>query len=74
MDEENEVTVDIDNTDFAKQFSQVNNELSPIIMNFLEENEIDDNVMVFYFAGVIKEYLTDLDDGIKQAVLRFMFD
>lgn len=74
MNEENEVTVDIDNTDFAKQFSQVNNELSPIIMNFLEENEIDDNVMVFYFAGVIKEYLTDLDDGIKQAVLRFMFD
>lgn len=67
--------VDIDNTIFTEQFSKTRKELSPQIINFIEENNIGDNVMLFYWASLVKELLKAKDDKkLKEAVITFMFD
>lgn len=67
--------VEIDNADFTRQFSKTRKELSPLIMNFIEENNIGDNVMLFYWASLTKELLKAKDDKeLKEAVITFIFD
>lgn len=44
-------------------------------MNFVEENNIGDNVMLFYWASLTKELLKAKDDKeLKEAVITFIFD
>jgi len=41
----------------------------------IEKNNIGDNVVLFYFAAIVKEGLKEIkNQQIKEAVLRFMFD
>lgn len=41
----------------------------------IEKNNIGDNVVLFYFAAIVKESLKEIkNQQIKEAVLRFMFD
>ena len=50
-------------------------ELGPLIVDFLNENEIGDNVALFYWASLVKELLKTKDDKqLKEAVITFMFD
>lgn len=63
------------NTLFAEQFSKLNKEFSPIFSNFVEKEDIGDNVILFYLAGIIKEFFKENDDKqLKESVLTFMFD
>lgn len=65
----------MDNTLFMKQFKQINNELNPIIFENIKKNNFGDNVVLFYFAGLIKETLKKMDDRqLNEAIIRFMFD
>ena len=58
-----------------KQFKQINNKLNPIIFESIEKNNFGDNVVLFYFAGLIKETLKKMDDRqLNEAIIRFMFD
>ena len=68
--------ITLDNTEFAQQFSSLNKTLTPIISDFVEgHGEIGDNIILFYFAGIVKEMLKSMDDDdIKEAVMRFMLD
>lgn len=50
-------------------------ELNPIIIEKLEENNIGDNVALFYFASIIKETVNSMDNkNIKEAIIRFILD
>ncbi len=63
------------NTLFAEQFSKLNKELAPIFLEFIEKEDIGDNVILFYLAGIIKEFFKENDDKeLKESVLTFMFD
>lgn len=65
----------MNNTLFMKQFKQINNELNPIIFENIKKNNFGDNVVLFYFAGLIKETLKKMDDRqLNEAIIRFMFD
>ena len=65
----------MNNTLFMKQFKQINNKLNPIIFESIEKNNFGDNVVLFYFAGLIKETLKKMDDRqLNEAIIRFMFD
>lgn len=67
--------MEIDNTLFTNQFKQISNELNPIIYEIIEKNNFGDNVILFYFAGLIKETLKKMDDRqLNEAIIRFMFD
>lgn len=64
-----------DNPLFAKQFSKINKEFNPILSDFIEKEGIGDNVVLFYLAGIIKEFFKENDDKeLKESVLTFMFD
>lgn len=65
----------MNNTLFMKQFKQINNELNPIIFENIEKNNFGDNVVLFYFAGLIKETLKKMDNRqLNESIIRFMFD
>lgn len=63
------------NTLFAEQFSKLNKEFAPILFEYIEKENIGDNVILFYLAGLIKEFFKESDDKkLKESVLTFMFD
>ena len=50
-------------------------ELNPFLIQIMEDNDISDNVALFYFATLVKEGLKEMDDvGMKEAILTFMLD
>lgn len=58
-----------------EQFTKLKDELNPVILEIVEDENIGDNVVLFYFASLIKELLKAMDDReIEEGVLTFMFD
>lgn len=49
--------------------------MNPIILQVIEENNIGDNVALFYFASLIKETLKKMNDkDVKESIIRFILD
>lgn len=66
---------EIDRTLFFEQFAIIKDELNPLILNVVENNNIGDNVVLFYFASLIKETLKEINDKqLSEAVITFIFD
>ena len=49
--------------------------MNPVIYKIIDKNDFGDNVVLFYFAALVKESLKAINDkDIKEAVLTFMLD
>lgn len=64
---------------FTEDFHQLSTELSPIIAEYLKENNIHFKPSLFFFASLIKDMLSTLDDpkeiaGMFHTLERFMMD
>lgn len=50
-------------------------ELNPVILQVIQENDIGDNVALFYFASLIKETVRRMDNkDIEESIIRFILD
>ena len=54
--------MDNDKTTFIDDFTKMNNDLKPLILNFKKENDIHIKPFLFFFAAIIKESLKFLQE------------
>jgi len=64
---------------FTEDFHKLSTELSPIIAKYLKENNIHFKPTLYFFASLIKDMLSTLDDpneiaGFFRTLERFMMD
>lgn len=49
--------------------------MSPIILEKVEEHDIGDNVILFYFASLIKETVRKMNNkDLEESIIRFILD
>lgn len=52
----------------------MNEKINPLLLNFVEKNNIGDNVVLFYFASIIREMLRSTnDEEMNNAISEFIF-
>lgn len=53
----------------------INTKIMPQLAAGLEDNNVDIVSSAFYFAGVVKNILTEIDDqDLKEVIIRYMLD
>ena len=53
----------------------IKEKLNPVILKVIEENDIGDNVALFYFASLIKETVRRMNDkDLEESIIRFILD
>lgn len=67
--------MEVDDFDFKNQFITLQDKMSPLILEVLDDEEIGDLPALFFFASLIKDTLNQMNDkDVKEVLLRFMFD
>lgn len=52
----------------------MNEKINPLLLNFVEKNNIGDNVVLFYFSSIIREMLRSTnDEEMNNAISEFIF-
>lgn len=67
--------MEVDDFEFKDQFITLQDKMSPLILEILDEEDIGDLPALFFFASLIKDTLNQMNDkDVKEVILRFMFD
>lgn len=67
--------MEVEDFEFKNQFITLQDKMSPLILEVLDDEEIGDLPALFFFASLIKDTLNQMNDkDVKEVLLRFMFD
>ena len=67
--------MEVDDFEFKDQFITLQDKMSPLILEVLDDEDIGDLPALFFFASLIKDTLNQMKDKeVKEVILRFMFD
>lgn len=67
--------MEVDDFEFKDQFITLQDKMSPLILEVLDDEDIGDLPALFFFASLIKDTLNQMNDKeVKEVILRFMFD
>ena len=67
--------MEVEDFEFKDQFITLQDKMSPLILEVLDEEDIGDLPALFFFASLIKDTLNQMNDKeVKEVILRFMFD
>ena len=67
--------MEVEDFEFKDQFITLQDKMSPLILEVLDDEDIGDLPALFFFASLIKDTLNQMNDKeVKEVILRFMFD